>query len=176
MKKIEIEKKFLVDFPKSWIDFMGIFDNLIDTKRISQTYLKPIGNNPCARVRKTIEGLVGDTNTKFHFNKKTFVEEGVHDETEFEITKSKYENYLKNSHPNKVEIQKTRFVFKYKDQVFELDVFKGPLKGLAILEIELKNKNDKVNLPPYLKIFEEVTNDERFNNFSLASKKLHKKL
>lgn len=172
--KLEIERKFLVNFPNSWSDLAEMFDDLVDVKRISQTYLEPDGDEPAPRVRKTIEGLTGNKNIVYHFNQKRPVESGVRKEKEFEITKSQYEKYLKNPHPNLVPIEKTRFVFNYNEQVFELDVFKGPLKGLAILEIELKDKNQKVELPPFLKIIEEVTKDERFNNFNLASKKLHK--
>jgi len=102
--KLESERKFLVKFPKSWIDLMGIFDNLIDTKRISQTYLKPEDGEQSGRVRKTIEGLTGETDTVYHYNQKKPVEAGVHKEKEHEITKAQYEKYLKKRHPNKVEI------------------------------------------------------------------------
>lgn len=176
MNKIESERKFLVKFPKSWIDLMGIFDNLVDTLRISQTYLKPKDDEPSARIRKTISGLTGDTEKVYHFNQKEFIEPGVHNEKEFEITKSQYEKHLKNSHPDKVEVNKTRFVFKFNDQVFELDVFKGPLKGLAILEIELKNIEDTVELPDFLKVIKEVTKDKKYTNYALASKKLHENM
>jgi CYTH domain-containing protein len=121
-------------------------------------------------VRKTVEGLTGDTDTVYHYNQKKLVEKGVHEEKEHEITKKQFENYLKNPHPDKFTVEKTRFVFKYQGQIFELDVFKGPLKGLAILEIELKNKKQKVSLPAFLDIKKEVTDDKRYNNFSLASK------
>lgn len=174
--QLEIERKFLVHFPKSWEELSELFDDLVDVKRITQLYLKPKGDDPSARVRKTVEGLTGNTKTVYHFNQKKHVEQGVNEETEHEISKSKYESYLKEPHPTKVPVEKTRFVFKYNDQIFELDVFKGPLKGLAILEIELKDKNDKVELPPFLKVIEEVTKDKRFNNFSLADKRLQKQL
>lgn len=170
---LEIERKFLVNFPTSWSELAEMFDDLIDVKRITQTYLEPEGKEPAARVRKTVEGLSGDTKIVYHFNQKKLVEEGINEEKEFEIKKPQYEKLLKKSNPKLVTIEKTRFVFDYEDQVFELDVFKGPLKGLAILEIELKDKNQKVELPPFLKIIEEVTKDKRFNNFNLASKKLH---
>lgn len=169
--KFEIERKFLVKFPTSWSDLSSIFEDLVDVKRISQTYLIPEKDEPSARVRKTVEGLTGDLDTVYHFNKKKLVSSGVHEETEYEISKSKYDSYLKKSHPDKVAVDKTRFVFKYKGQVFELDVFKGPLKGLAILEIELKNKNDKVYFPPFLSLKKEVTNDKQYTNFELANKK-----
>jgi len=155
-KKIETEKKFLVEFPKSWADLAELFDDLMDVKRISQTYLKSDDENLSARVRKTIEGLTGDTNTVYHFNKKKPVGKGSHEEEEYEITKKEYESHLKNKRPDKVTIDKTRFVFKYNDQVFELDVFKNALKGLAILEIELPSITTTVELPPFLKMIKKL--------------------
>lgn len=169
---LEIERKFLVHFPTSWSDLAELFDNLVDVRRITQTYLKPEGNEPSARVRKTIEGLTGDTSTVYHYNQKEFVEEGVHKETEHEISRRKYESYLEDALADKVPVDKTRFVFKYNDQLFELDVFKGKLRGLAILELELKDKEQKVELPPFLRLIREVTDDKKFNNFSLASKNI----
>jgi CYTH domain-containing protein len=168
--ELEKERKFLVKFPSSWVDLMGIFDNLIDVKRIEQTYLAPERDDPCARVRKTIGGLSGDKEVSYDFNQKWKLDAGVHKEKEHSISKSKYENYLKKSHPDKVEVKKTRFVFKYNDQEFELDVFKGPLKGLAILEIELSDIEDKIELPPYLKSVKEITKEKKYSNFELANK------
>lgn len=172
-KILEIEKKFLVKLPQSWSNLAEIFDDLIDVKRISQTYLKPEDNEPSARIRKTIEGFSDKLKTVYHYNQKHPVETAVHEEKEHEISKAQYEKYLKQAHPDKIEVEKTRFVFKYNDQVFELDVFKGPLKGLVILEIELKNKNEAVELPPFLQIKKEVTSDKRFSNFHLASTHIH---
>ncbi len=176
MKQLEKERKFLVESPESWINFSELFDNLIDIKRIEQTYLEPDGDEPSARVRKTTEGLSGEENIIYHFNKKKFVEKGVNQEEEYEINKSEYENHLKNCHPDKVEVSKTRFVFDYNDQTFELDVFKGPLKGLAILEIEMADINENVELPEFLKVIKEVTGEAKYNNFELSNKSLHDKL
>jgi hypothetical protein len=175
-KKLEIEKKFLIKFPTSWSVLSKMFDDLVDVKRISQTYLSQENDEPAARVRKTVEGLTGDKDTVYHFNRKKLIEKGVHEENEKEISKSDYQKLLKKADPEKVEVQKTRFVFNFKNQTFELDVFKKALSGLAILEIELKNKNDKVILPDFLKVIKEVTEDKNYNNYNLASKKLHKKI
>jgi CYTH domain-containing protein len=171
--KLEKERKFLIKFPTSWSVLSELFDDLVAVKRISQTYLEAEKGEQAARVRKTVEGLTGDVETVYHYNKKKPVDTGVHEEEEYEITKSQYEKRLKDSDPKKVAVEKTRFVFKYNDQTFELDVFKGALKGLAILEIELADIDDTVELPPFLKIVKEVTKDKRFTNFSLADKKLH---
>jgi CYTH domain-containing protein len=172
MKKLESERKFLVKFPTSWSALAELFDGIVDVKRISQTYLKPEPGEQAARVRQTIEGLSGDTNIVYHYNQKKPVETGVHEETEHKISQKKYEEYLKKANPEKCAIEKTRFVFKWHDQVFELDLFKGHLKGLAILEIELEDIHDKVELPTFLSLIKEVTKDKRFSNFSLADKRL----
>ena len=169
--KLEIEKKYIVKFPKSWSDLASLFDRLVDVKRIEQVYLKQKeGDQQSARVRKTIEGLSGDTNIVYHFNIKKRIELMVNQEIEKEITKSKYEEYLKDKSPKNKILSKTRFVFKYQDQIFELDVFKGDLKGLAILEIELKDKKQEVTLPPFLKIEKDVSEIEKYNNFNLSLK------
>ena len=55
-------------------------------------------------------------------------------------------------------------------------MFKGHLKGLAILEIELDDKDDTVELPPFLPVIKEVTDDKKFTNFSLADKKLEQEI
>lgn len=169
--KLEIEKKYLVKPISSWADFSNLLEGIIDVKRISQTYMTPEKGQQAGRIRKTVEGLTGDTDTVYHYNrKKPTGDTGVHEETEYEISKKEYEQYLKKSDPQKCEVQKTRFVFKWHDQVFELDLFKGHLKGLAILEIELDDKDDTVELPEFLKVIKEVTKDKRFTNFALADK------
>src|SRR5258706_5590696 len=165
--KLEMERKSLVKLPTAWAALAELFDGIVDVKRISQTYLRAEEGEQSSRVRKTIEGLSGETETVFHRNqKKPTGDTGVHEETESEISEGEYNKALKKSNPDKCAVEKTRFVFEWHDQVFELDLFKGHLKGLAILEIELEDKDDTVELPPFLKIVKEVTKDKRFTNFS----------
>jgi CYTH domain-containing protein len=174
--KLEKERKFLIKFPRSWSTLAELFDYLVDVKRIAQTYLKAEEGEQAARVRKTIEGPVGHTKTVYHFNqKKPTGDTGVHEETEYEISEKQYNNYLKKANPSKVAVEKTRFVFDYNDQAFELDLFKGHLKGLAIMEIELDDIKDTVEMPPFLKVVKEVTKDKTFSNFNLADKRLKEK-
>ena len=113
--KLEIERKYLVKFPESWSSLAALFDQLVDVKRISQTYLKTKDGEPSPRVRKTIEGLTGDTDTVYHYNQKHFVEDGVNKEIEKEITAKQYQKYMENPLPNKFTLEKTRFLFKYKN-------------------------------------------------------------
>jgi CYTH domain-containing protein len=174
--KQEIERKFLINLPKSWSELSELFDSLIDIKRISQSYLKETGEEQSPRIRKTVEGFKDNVKTVYHLNQKKFVEKGVNEEKEKEISVDQFESLLKHKHPDLITIDKTRYVFNYNDQIFELDIFTGPLKGLVILEIELKNKDDVVEMPPFLEVIEEVTGDKRFSNFSLAKKQLIKHL
>ena len=171
--KLEIERKFLVKLPMEWSQLSEMFDDLVTIRRISQTYLTPEEGEQAARIRKTVEGLKDDLKTEYHFNQKKPVEAGVHEETEREISQADYNRYLKKADPKKHVVEKTRFVIRYNDQDFELDIFKGNLKGLAILELELEDKNDTIELPPFLKIVKEVTKDKKYTNFALADKKYH---
>jgi CYTH domain-containing protein len=169
--KLERERKFLVKFPKSWIQLSELFDHIVDVRRISQCYLTPEKNQQAVRIRKTISGLTGEEKVEYHFNQKKPIETGVHQEKEHTISKEKYQSMMKQADPKKCEVQKTRFVFDYHDQVFELDLFKGHLKGLAILEIELPDINDTVELPSFLPSIKEITDDKRYSNYSLADKR-----
>lgn len=167
-EKLEIERKYLIEFPVSWSALADLLDNVVDIKRISQTYLNKGESGQSARVRKSVDGLSGDKDIVYTYNKKQKVDEATHKEFEEEISKSQYEKYLKDADKERKEVSKTRFVFNYKDQIFELDIFKGQLKGLAILEIELEDKNDKVTLPPFLQVIKEVTGDKKYSNYSLS--------
>lgn len=172
---LEKERKFLIKFPSSWSALAELFEYLVDVKRISQTYLKAEKGEQSVRVRKTVEGPVGDTKTIYHFNqKKPTGDTGVHEEEEREISEKEYNASLKDAMPSKTTLEKTRFVFDYNDQNFELDLFKGSLKGLAIMEIELEDMEDTVELPPFLKVIKEVTKDKKFSNFNLCSKENNK--
>ena len=63
-------------------------------------------------------------------------------------------------------INKTRYHVHENKQLFEIDVFEGPLKGLVIAEIELNHPDQKVILPSW--IGREVTGDKSYYNSHLA--------
>jgi hypothetical protein len=170
VKKLEIEEKFLVKF-RSWNELFKLLDDLVAIKRIEQVYLKPIKNEPAARIRKTVEGFK-NKKTYFDINQKIPAGTATHKEKEERISQEEFEKYLKHKDPKKQTVKKTRLVFKYDNQNFELDVFKDYLQGLLILELELEKKNQKINLPPYLKILKEVTEEDQYSNYNLADKSI----
>ena len=40
----------------------------------------------------------------------------------------------------------------------------------AILEVELDNENDEFELPPFIEVIREVTNDKAYRNYALSKK------
>lgn len=90
-------------------------------------------------------------------------------ETERLIHEKEYEMARTFMAPGTGSIEKDRICFVYKNQYFELDVFRGRHKGRVLLEIELTERQDRIMLPPQLRGAREVTGDERYSNRSLAN-------
>ena len=62
-------------------------------------------------------------------------------------------------------IDKTRYLVKHDQNVWEIDIFEGDNKGLEVAEIELKSADQKINIPDW--VGEEVSADARYFNSSL---------
>lgn len=165
--KLEIERKWVVK-DLDITSLFEMFDNLDSIQRIEQDYLVQDKDKISPRIRKVVEGI-NNKKTYYNYNKKHPVESGVNKETEYEITKSKFDSLREKSDPSKNTVNKTRLTFKYEKQLFELDIFHGNLTGLIILELEMSDIKDKVELPEFLKIVKEVTEDKKYSNFNLAN-------
>ena len=63
-------------------------------------------------------------------------------------------------------IEKYRHIIYYDTKKWEVDEFLGSNKGLFIAEIELLTEDEIFNIPSW--IDQEVTNDVRYRNSSLA--------
>lgn len=63
-------------------------------------------------------------------------------------------------------LMKRRYEIKYKDSVWEVDEFLGPLDGLVLAEIELTSEEDTFDTPDW--IGEEVSHYESYSNMWLA--------
>ena len=157
----EIERKYLIlrptDRELSEIDGVKRTD-------IVQTYLSVPENGARRRVRK--RGIA--PNWVYTYTEKTDVSFGERIEIEREIGKSEYERLIAESSPDRPPINKSRYVFVYDGQTFELDVydFGGEY---ATLEIELDDIDREVRLPGFLTVIADVTGDKRYNNSQLAA-------
>ena len=144
---LEIERKYLIDLEK-----IGTLENGI---RIKQGYLST-DKNAVVRVRvkndKAYLTIKGPNNGISRL------------EFEYEIPFDEANEMLDNLCKKPV-IDKTRYIIKHDIHIWEIDVFYGDNEGLVVAEVELKDENEKINLPSWIK--EEVTSDNRYFNSNL---------
>lgn len=83
------------------------------------------------------------------------------------ITDREYNELLATSADT--PIRKCRYCFAYNNQYYKLDVFEKP-EGLVILETELTNENKKVEIPDFLTVKKDITDDYDYRNVNLYRK------
>ncbi|MDO8430171.1 MAG: hypothetical protein Q7S73_02285 [bacterium] len=169
MEKLEIERRFLVRKSFSEKDLLKSLKYRI--LHITQTYLRGKKKKGTRRIRLTQEI---DKRSRYSLTIKLPTDNLIAKlENEWRISKKKYLKFLKKSDPKRETILKKRIVFIWKNQEFELDFFTAPkrIASLVILEIELKSRNQKVQLPNFLPIRKEITNNPRYSNSNVARKK-----
>ena len=156
----EIERKFLIEYPDlKWLEGL---DNCRKIE-IIQTYLKSQEGEEL-RVRQRGE------NGYFTYTKtlKCKVTDIKRIEIEKRLNKDEYLSLLMEADENKRPIRKTRYCLMENNQYFEIDIY--PLwKDRAIVEIELRSEDEKIEFPKNLKVLKEVTEDEKYKNSSIAT-------
>ncbi len=156
----EIERKFLIKYPD--IEYLSSLSNC-RAVNMEQVYLKRGPAGESMRVRKSWE----QGSIVFVKTEKQKISDTVRIEREYEISAKEYEIELENRDITLNTISKTRYCLMYNDVYYEIDVF--PFwKKQAYLEVELSSENEKVEIPPFLKVIREVTEDRRYTNHSLA--------
>lgn len=161
---LEIERKYLIAYPNMVVLTEQPHYNATE---ITQAYLLSSPNTPGgSRIRK--RGTV-QSGYKFYYTFKRDITPVKRIEIEKEITEQEYEDLLKKADPALKIIHKVRHCFEYKNQMFELDTYTF-WTDRATVELELTNENDTADLPPYITLIKEVTNDLRYRNRSLAQR------
>lgn len=155
---LEIERKFLVEKP----DLRKL--DLKRTISIIQTYLTPGENGTQRRVRRIAE----NGKVSYTFTEKVYITPVTRQENEFEITEEEYQKLLLQRRTDCVPIVKVRYCFNYKDQLFELDTY--PFSDtLAIMELELRDPDQRIFFPANVKVIREVTGNREYSNAALAN-------
>lgn len=145
----EIERKFLV-CDKS---FMRMAES---STEIRQAYLS---TSPDATVRVRIAGA------KAFITVKSRNRGASRDEWEYDVPVSDAEEMIAACCGHSL-VSKRRYVVPYGAHRWEIDVFDGRLAGLTVAEVELREENEPVAIPPF--IGREVTGDTRYYNSSLS--------
>ena len=160
---LEVERKFLVRL----IDLRSI-GIAHQTAEIEQIYLFAGDHSLPTRIRKrTQSGASTCVQTV-----KRDITPGVRHETETHISADEYADKAKLQDTRTLVIKKQRTCFVWNNQYFELDVFEKPYKDLCLLEIELINVDDIVDIPPWIEVIKEVTDDPAYSNHALASQRV----
>mgnify|MGYP000432532544 CR=1 FL=1 len=144
----EIERKFLVK---------GNFKpEVFKSTRIMQGYLSSV---PERTVRVRINGEQGFITIKGKGNHS-----GIRRyEWEKEIPLNEAEELMKLCEPGVID--KTRYLIRSRNHVFEVDEFYGENEGLVVAEVELASENEPFEKPDF--IGQEVTGDIRYYNSQL---------
>jgi adenylate cyclase len=149
--RFEIERKFLVR--------NGVWQELAtDSTSIRQAYLASAER---ASIRVRIKGESAATLTvksRPHRLRRL--------ELEYDIPVLEAEALMQLREGSVIE--KTRYAVPWGDLVWEIDVFSGENAGLSIAEIELRDANQRIELPGW--IGAEVTGQLSFYNSSLAQR------
>lgn len=160
LNKKEIERKFLVELPDP---AMLPYHARVP---IIQHYLT---NEKGDRWRVRARGR-GDARL-YTETKKTGGTGLSCDEDERVITREQHHHLIMTSlDRTRQPIEKYRHCFVFEHQYFELDMFERPRLPCAMLELELLTEDQKVFLPPFLKLIGEATHDPAWKNSSIAQR------
>lgn len=144
----EIERKFLID--------ESLLGELKDGETIKQGYF-PTLNKTVIRARlKGNKGYITIKGQKVGISRPEY---------EYEIPFKDAQEIIEKLCENLV-IEKTRYKIKHAGHIWEIDVFEGDNKGLIVAEVEMKDENEKVQLPNWTT--NEVTDDFRYSNSNLV--------
>lgn len=151
MNNLEIERKFLVSGDYKSFAFAQ--------QRIVQAYIVPNYEGRSVRVRiKGDKGYITIKGASSESGMSRF-------EWEKEIPITEAEQLLQLAVKGKIE--KTRYLIKAGNYIFEVDEFYGDNAGLIVAEIELTSEADTFEKPEWLG--KEVTGDNRYYNSQLIS-------
>ncbi len=155
----EIERKFLIEKPN-----LEYLDNLpmCEKVQIVQTYLKSSDDEEIRIRQRGSDGVFTYSKTR-----KINVNNLKRIEVEERLTQEEYINELLNADPERGQIIKTRYCLSYNNQYFEIDIYPF-FKDKAICEIELDSENQKVDIPPFIEVIDEVTDDLKYRNSEIA--------
>ena len=156
MEHLEIERKYLIRMPDA-----ALLDSL-PRSEIEQTYiLSPEGAKE--RVRRRVYA----DRTEYTHTAKTRVSVLTRIEREEEIDEGLYRELLLRADPSRRSLRKTRYIYEYSGEPYEIDVF--PFwDDRALMELELHDVEDAPPLPQGIEIIREVTSDSRYTNSAIA--------
>ena len=156
---LEIERKFLIKYPN-----LKKLESLPNCSKvdITQTYLKSDND-----VERRIRARGIDGNYIYYLTEKKNISNLKRIETERKLTQDEYLQLLMEADNRFHTIHKTRYCLSESNHYFEIDIY-PEWKKQAIMEIELREENEKINIPQFIEIIKEVTDDRKYKNYEMA--------
>lgn len=157
----EIERKFIIALPD--LKMLSRLEGY-DKSEIEQTYLSsPPHVTHRVRARRRANSVV------FTETKKVRIDKMSAYENEREIGVSEYRERLENIKDGTRTLYKTRHVFAYADHMIEIDVY-PEWRETAVMEIELSSRDEKIELPAYIRVIREVTGMREYSNAAMSER------
>lgn len=157
-EQVKSQKKYYINIDDTDIEKIK---SISKVAKINQTYLDSSDN-----VEKRIRKITMDGVTTYNYTIHKYLEDGrkvkVSDKP---ISEKHYKELLEFKNKKKQTITKDRYFFPYKDNYFTLDI----IDDYGILEINI-TKDGNIEIPEFIKVVEDVSDNESFQNFNIANK------
>ena len=159
-RPLEIERKFLIRMP----DPERLAAESTRKIRIRQIYLTIDGNAQSRRLR--LWSPEGGKETRY-YTEKIRLTDRTRIEREREIGPEEWDALMAEADPERRVIEKTRWCVPSGAHTLEIDIF--PFwPDRAFCEVELSSEEERFELPDWLRVMREVTDDRRYTNYALA--------
>ena len=165
------QRKFLIDLNNMDLTFLNNFSYRSIKNR--QFYL---ANNDMPDIEVRLRQRILNGISTYSYCEKIKGENG-RDEVlkRRNLSKREFDFLLYNSQKQYIDtfnLEKIRYTFEYNNQYLKLDIYEN--SNLAILEIEPSDIKTRLEIPDFIKVEDEVTNDKKYNNFNLAKRMINK--
>jgi len=131
---------------------------------ITQTYLV---TEPGGEVRLRRRAFSGGKVVNVHRSRKRVSDTEII-ETERQVDNNLYEQMLHQADPYRATIKKKRQSFIWKGRYFQIDTFHAPIDDLVIMETKGIGEQEDIELPPFVKVLEDVTSNSKYQNYNIA--------
>ncbi len=157
--QIEIERKYIIEKP-SVSDMQAMAD--YTSSDIVQIYLKS-----APAVTRRIRSRSFADKTVYTETVKVRIDAISANESEREISAEQFAELSGEIAQGSRPLRKTRHTFSYGRHTVEIDVY-PEWENTAVLEVELRGRDECVLLPDFINIIKEVTGDKRYSNASMS--------
>lgn len=149
----QCERKFLIEFADDSV--LSAYEPV--EQNITQTYLKERNKGTERRARK----VVSDNSISYSYIEKRPVSQIERIENERLLSQKEYIRMTEDVDPAYGSISKRRYCFRYNDRYFTIDSY--PVSAdLAIMDVQLNDKDEEPVLPPEIRVIKEVTGDPNY--------------